>query len=514
MPYIPKQYDSAKNFLTNYNNMGNIIDPFDSQRVSSYNLYDDFYANRPDTFKVTLRGDSDVEIYLPSTKKIVDSTARFLAVDFDFVIKNGNQSAVEILTRNMFSREEVQKKFIRGKKSGLTRADTIWHITADTRKRAGERISINTVHPSSYFTIEDPENAFRVIGVHLVDLVHDPRDTGNDRTKQVARRQTYLKEPNGGISSEARLFEIGGWDDRYLKPNELKPVAILSPKKMLPESITAIPVYHIANNEPDGSSWGTSQVAGIEYIINALNQSMTYEDLTLVLQGLGVYVSTAGPPMENGKPGKYKLHPGNVVEISQGDTFQRVTGVASVAPFQEHLGLLDNWALQGSGLPEMATGVVDVTVAQSGIALALKMGPIIAENSDKQLTIGGKWDQMGYDLIHGWYPAFEELDSPDSVWTSTFGDPMPINRDEYVQERINLYTAGLLLIDEVRQDLEKIGYPYSKDLTEKLLEEQTSKSTAATGDQFGSSLQGTGVDLNALLNPNGNSPDITAKSPV
>ena len=62
------------------------------------------------------------------------------------------------------------------------------------------------------------------------------------------------------------------------------------------------------------------------------------------------------------------------------------------------------------------------------------MGPIIAENEDKQLTIGGKWDQIGYDLIHGWLPAFEQFDSPTSVFTTTFGDPMPVDRTAYVQK--------------------------------------------------------------------------------
>lgn len=484
MPYIPKQYDSAKKFLGGYNNMGNIVDPLDSLRVSSYNLYDDFYHNRPETFQVTLRGDSDVEIYLPSTKKIVDSTARFLAVDFDFTLKGGNTAAVDTLLRNMFVREEIQKKFIRAKKSMLTRADQIWHITADPSKLVGERLSINTIHPSCYFPIEDPNNAFRVIGCHLVDLIHDPRDKTMDKNKYVARRQTYRKTPNG-ITTQAMLFEVGAWDDRYLEPDKLKPVSVLWPERVLPLTITAIPVYVIPNNEPDGSTWGMSQVAGIEYIINALNQSITYEDLSLVLQGLGVYVTTAAPPQgPDGKPGKYKMHPGNVVEMSQGDTFDRVTGVASVEPFQNHITALDNWAMTGSGLPEMAAGQIDVAVAQSGIALALKMGPIIAENSDKQLGIAGKWDQMGYDLIHGWLPVFEELDSPGTQFNSTFGDPMPVNRETYVTELVNLFTAGLVLIDEVREKLEAIGYPNPSNITDKLMEEQMKLSNAKAGIQY------------------------------
>lgn len=495
IPYIPKQYDSARAFFSSaIPTLGNITDSLDIQRISAYNLYDDFYHNRPETFRVTLRGDSDVEIYLPSTKKIINATARFLAVDFDFQIKGGQDKALKALLDNIFKREEIQKKFIKGKRSLLTRGDLVWYITADPTKPAGKRLSLNTIHPSSIFPIEDINDSYRVVGYHIVDIVHDPRDKTNDRTKVVARRQTYRKEPGGGISSEAMTFELGAWDDRFLSKDELKPVSIIMPKKLLPQQITALPVYFIPNDEPDGSTYGMSQVAGMEYIISALNQSVTYEDLSLVLQGLGVYVTTAAPPVDpiTGKPGTYKMHPGNVVEMSQGDSFERVTGVASVAPFQEHLGLLDRWAMDGAGLPDMATGSVDVSVAQSGIALALKMGPIIAENEDKELTIAGKWDQLGYDLINGWLPAFEGIDSPTSEFTTTFGDPMPVDRSAYVSEVVDLYTAGLLLIDEVREKLEKIGYKYSATLTDQLMAEQMLKNQAAMGDPYASSLDGTG----------------------
>ncbi len=506
MGYVPRQYDSAKDFLPGIGSLGNISDADDKMRIQCYEFYDDCYHNRPQSFRVQCRGDSDIEIYLPSTKKIVDSTARYLAVDFDFQIKDGeNPTGTDTLLRKIWKREEISKRHVRGKKSLLTRGDLIWHITADRNRVAGQRLSIQTIHPSTYFPIEDPNNSLRVIGCHIVDLVHDPRDKTNDRLKIVARRQTYLRENDGRISTQAGLFEVGAWDDRILTPKELKPVSILIPKQLLPQQITALPVYHIPNNEPDGGTWGMSQISGIEYIINALNQSMTYEDLSLVLQGLGVYVSSAGPPIDEmtGKARNYDLHPGNVVEIGQGDSFDRVTGVASVQPFQDHLNSLDQWALSGAGIPETATGNVDVSVAQSGIALALKMGPIIAENQDKQLAIGGKWDQIGYDLINGWLPAFEEIPSEGSEFTTTFGDPMPIDRASYVKELTSLYGDGLLLIDEVREKLEKLGYKYNSELTEKLLEEQQKKSYASTGDIYGGENGSDTMDLPNTLSSDG-----------
>lgn len=483
MPYIPKQYDSARDFLKPYNNMGNISNPEDNTRLKAYELYDDFYYNRPETYRVTMRGDSDVEIYLPSARKIVNATARFLAVDFDFTCTGGDQTAVDTYLRNLFARERLSGKFIKAKKSMLARGDQMLYITADANKPRGERISLSTIHPSSVFRIEDPNNQFRCVGYHLVDIVPDPREKNPRTQKKVARRQTFRKE-NGRITSEAGTFEIGAWDDRVLRRDELKPVSILWPKYELPQEITQLPVYHIPNNEPDGSSWGISQIAGVEYLINAVNQSITYEDLSLVLQGLGVYATTSAPPVDaaTGKEGTYKLHPGNVIQMSQGDVFERVSGVASVSPYQEHIKLLDEWATEG--LPDMATGNVDVSIAQSGIALALKMGPIIAENQDKELGISDIWTQMMYDVIHGWLPAFEGLRSPATVFKPVFGDPMPINRETYIQETVDLFTQDMITYDEMRKRLEKVGYERIPSAEDKLLAQVTNKATASAGDPY------------------------------
>lgn len=478
MPYIPKQYDSARLFSKKYVDLGNIVAPEDKSRIQAYNLYDDFYYNRPETFKVTIRGSSDTEIYLPSTKKIVNSTARFLAVHFGYTLTGGQD--LTKFYENLWAREAIGTRFVRGKKSFLTRGDQMWYVTADDRKPPQDRISLNTIHPSNVFRIEDPENEFRVIGYHLVDLVRDPREQDPLTPKKIARRQTYRKE-NGRITTECIGFEIGCWDDRVLPKNKLKPVWNYMPKKELPQEITSLPVYHIPNDEPDGSTWGMSQVAGIEYLINALNQSMTYEDLSLVLQGLGVYVTTAPPPVDplTKKPTKYKMHPGNVVEIGEGDTFQRVTGVASVQPWQDHLKSMNDWAT--IGLPDMATGTVDVATAESGIARLLKMGPIIAENEDKQLSIETVWTQMNYDIIHQWVPAFVQQ-GIEGTFKPTFGDPMPIDRATYVQERIDLWTIDAITTEQLIDDLVEIGY--KKVEAEKLYEQMAKKADMAAGTLF------------------------------
>lgn len=479
MPYIPRQYDSAKLFIKKYTDISNVVEPNDKVRVQAYNLYEDFYYNRPETFQVTLRGTSDTEIYLPSTKKIINSTARFLAVDQGYTIVG--DSGLQKFFDDLYSREEIPKRQVRSKRSMLTRGDQMWLITADDRKKPKDRLSLNTIHPSTYFPIEDPDNPMRVIGCHIVDLVKDPRERDPKTTKKIARRQTYRKE-NGRLTFEVIGFEVGCWDDRYLDKDKLKPVWDYRSKIELPPQITQIPVYHIPNDEPDGSTWGMSQVSGIEYLVNAMNQSITYEDLSLVLQGLGVYVTTAPPPTDPNtkRPTRYKLHPGNVVEIGEGDTFQRVTGVASVAPFQEHLKLMNDWAT--IGLPDMATGEVDVQTAESGIARLLKMGPIIAENEDKQLAIESKWNQLAYDIINQWIPAFIQPSGFSGTYKTTFGDPMPVDRTAFVQERIDLWTIDAITTEQLIEDLESIGY--KKVEAQRLYEQMAKKADMAAGTMF------------------------------
>ena len=484
MPYMTRQYMSAEKFLTTQA-ATNIVNGDDQARVKSYQFYDDAYLNRPETFKVVLRGDDESsEIYIPSAKRIVDATARFLAVNFNFAIDPDNtvadQNKIDQTTtafRNLFKRENIYSKFITQKKFGLSRGDQVWHVTADPTKPQGSRLSIHTMNPGSWFPIEDPNDPKRIVGVHIVDLVQDPRE--KDAKKQVARRQTYRKtqDRNGNwttpITSSLSLWEIGTWDDRNLKPEEMKLVKWLKQEFNLPKSITALPIYHIPNNPPEGSTYGLSQLSGIETIINGINQSITDEDLTLVMQGLGVYVSSAGPPTNaDGSPGEYRLGPRDVVEINEGQDFRRVTGVQSTSPYQEHMRFMMDQAQNAIGIPDMATGQVDVAVAQSGIALALKMGPILAENADKEMNVLSTWDQLLYDLANSWLPEYEKVPSAGIPVVSVCDDPMPVNREAVVQELMLLFTSGVITLQMVQQELSKLGYKFQAGDAELALQQQ------------------------------------------
>ncbi len=90
----------------------------------SYTLYEDIYWNVPDSFKLVMRGDDESPIYLPTARKIVEATHRFLAVNFDFVVNDkvgtsGEQAALELIMRALFKREEVYAKVTTQKRYGL-----------------------------------------------------------------------------------------------------------------------------------------------------------------------------------------------------------------------------------------------------------------------------------------------------------------------------------------------------------------------------------------------------------
>lgn len=489
---VAKQYSSAKPFFTGTTQA--VVSVEDQERLSAYTVYRDFYYNRPETLKVQLRGDS-LPIYLPSARKLIEATNRFLAVNFNFVVdpkfgSPADQAIAQQQMGNLFKREKFYTKFASQRRNGLICGDAVWHITADGTKPQGTRVSIHAVQPDNYFPIEDPNNPDRLLGCHLVDLVQDPRQP-DDRTKLVNRRQTYrrvvdaLGNPTGPITSEITFWEQGTWDDRNLKPGDLKQVPGGVPVFVLPPAITSVPVYHIRNNAIEPAVFGLSQIAGVETIVNGLNQAVTDEDLTLVMQGLGMYWTNSGAPENaDGTPAPWNLGPGQVVEVGDGQTFGRVTGVGSVAPFVEHMNFIDDFAQTGLGVPDVAIGKVDVAVAESGISLKLKLSPILASNAEKELEILMTMDQLLWDINKMWWPAYEQLTLLNVDIASVVDDPMPHNRDAEIQEILLLQSGGLITIAMAQAKLAKLGYDFEAGADVTVVQEAQRLAIARTGDPF------------------------------
>jgi len=464
----------------------------DAVRLQAYSLYESIYDNVADAFKLVRLGENSHPVYLPSAKTLIEAKNRFLAKGWTYALdpsygSDADRDTLGAFMKNLFRREQVWSKFSTQKRYGLIRGDAVWHLVADEEKAPGKRISIEEVDPGSYFPIIDDFSG-KLLGVHLVDQVL------NDDGATIIKRQTYRKTETGTISYELSWWKVGAWDDRY--GGELK----RADRKDIPEGddneevayeldprITALPVYHVKNSRVPGAPFGKSELAGYETIISGVNQTISDEDLTLALEGLGLYFTNSGPPVdEDGNETNWRLGPGWVVEGDEGSDFKRVNGVSSVEPNQTHMDRLLNSMHQAAGVPDIAIGKVDTTVAESGVALAFHMGPLLAGNEEKEQEILSVTDHMLYDITTMWLPTFEGLDSPARP-VSIVDDPLPVNRKAVIDEVIALLSCDppLISAEYARTYLaEKLGFDFPDKMADGVIEEAQALALARNQDPW------------------------------
>lgn len=487
--------------LTPYSTVMPLLGPLDSWlgaddaiRLQSYATYEAIYRNVPDAFKLVQRGEDSQPIYIPSGRTIIEATNRFLAKDWSFATVPGlgtdaDRAALTLLLGNLFIREQLKTKFATQKRFGLIRGDQVWHVVADELKEPGSRVSVYEVDPGSYFPIYDPWNPDKILGVHLVDVV------GIEGGGNIIKRQTYRKEDTGVVSYELSWWKEGAWDDRNTDPNYKLEKA---DGKDVPEGehntptafdldsrITSIPVYHIKNNRTPGDPYGTSELAGLETLIAGVNQAISDEDLALAMQGLGLYWTNSGPPVDDDdQETNWRIGPGWVVEIDADSTWGRVTGVATVEPSLSHIGKLESAMREASGVPDIAVGKVDVQVAESGISLAFQMGPILAKNAEKEDELLSVTDHMLYDITTMWFPVYEGHET-EARAVSMVGDPLPLNRKAVLDEIVSMLTNGLISIAYAQQLVsEKLGYDFPQEMLAAIVTEQAELAKARNYDPF------------------------------
>lgn len=487
--------------LTPYSTVKPLMGPLDSwltpdeaERLAAYGVYEAIYRNVPAAFKLVQRGDEQNPIYIPSAKTIIEAKNRFLAKGWTFAVEpliGTPEERLELETRltSLFRREKVWSKFANQKRFGMIRGDQVWQIVADEGKPEGRRISIYEVDPASYFPIYDPWNSDKVLGVHLVDPVE------NAAGKTVIKRQTYRKEDNGRISYELSWWEVGAWDDRYDDITLKKVTGSDIPAGdhnvpdfyELPEQVTSLPVYHVKNNATPGAPYGTSELAGFETLIAGINQMISDEDLTLVMQGLGLYWTNSGPPTDDdGNEVNWQFGPGWVVEIDEGATFGRVSGASSIEPMLNHMSKLESSMREAAGVPDIAIGSVDVQTAESGIALAFKMAPILSGNEEKEGEILATTDQLMYDLVTMWFPAFESYTTAARAVSIT-QDPLPVNRAAILKEVTDMLATDppLISVEYARTILqEKLGYNFPTEMAGAVVDEARAFAEARNVDPF------------------------------
>lgn len=466
----------------------------DAYRMAAYRLYESIYRNVPEAFKLVQRGSDTNPIYIPSAKTLIEAKNRFLAKRWNFSLdpRLGSESerlALEQMMTTLFRREMVYTKFSTQKRYGLIRGDAVWHIVADPLKPPSRRISVYEVDPAGYFPIEDPWNPDKILGCHLAEPVL--LESG----ATVIKRQTYRKTETGKISYELSWWEVGGWDDREMSGQELKkakevPLGDYNRPIIyeLPDQITSLPVYHIKNSRTPNASFGSSELQGFERIIAAVNQAISDEELALALEGLGLYATTSGPPVDDdGKETTWRIGPGWVVEIDQDTEFKRVNGVGSVSPVLDHIRYLEGAMREAAGIPDIAIGSVDVKTAESGIALAFKMAPILSDNEEKEQEILSVMDHILYDLSRMWFPAFEGLAPTAAQAVSIVDDPMPLNRQAIVNEVVALMSTDppLMSAEYARQVIsDKLGYDFVETMGESVVAEAAALAIAKNMDPY------------------------------
>jgi len=471
MAYNEHQYDAAKDFvLGGDENVASSA--YDQLRVQAYDLYENLYRNASFALKIVLRGEDQSAIIMPNGRKIVEATNRFLGVNVDYLVEaqgdEGARQEVELWWADFWKREAFPSKFNSNKRWGLIRGDAYFYVYADPNKVQSQRISIKELDPRQVFEVEDAIG--NVIGVHIVDKVQDYREPDKP-DKQIARRRTF-RATEEGITSELTFWTIGKWDDRTVKAVEVQERVSYPEYEeevfTLPPSITQIPVYKWRNQPPQNSNWGTSQLAGLETLLYALNQSLSDEDSTLVFQGLGMYVTDAAPPLDpnTGDVADWNIGPKQIIEIATGQRFDRVTGVSDLSPFINHMQYINDGMAEASGTPQIAIGRVDVAVAESGISLQLQLMPLLAQNAEKELGLVNVLDQMFFDITTMWLPGYEpeqfgnvDVMSQLSV-VCIFDDPMPVDRQKKIEEIITLDQSNLILKSMSVAALRDLGWRY------------------------------------------------------
>lgn len=531
MRYNNKQYIAALDFIKDAD--ANIVNAWDAKRVSTYDLYENLYLNSTVSLKIVLRGDDQVPILMPSARKIVEATNRFLGKNLNYFVDaggdEGTRQSVDQWWADFFKRETVVTKFNSSKRWGLIRGDGALIVSANPGKGVGQRISIDELDPRYIFEITDGQDG--VVGYHIVDLVQDFRSPDKPE-KQIARRRTFRKafddQGIAAITSELTFWEIGKWDDRD-PVNAGKVERVPNPEAdeelfFLPATITQLPVYKWRTRPPQNSGWGHSILTGLETLLYSINQSLSDEDATIVFQGLGMYVTTSGPPRDpaTGDVTDWNIGPKQIIEINREETFERVTGITDISPFTNHMTFIDEKGLsESSGTPEVAIGRVDVAIAESGISLQLQLMPLLTANAELELEMINVIDQMFHDITTMWLPGYEvevfgnfEVMQEITV-VCLFDDPMPRNRDADIQEVVLLDSSGLILKTMAIAKLRSLGWEYptvdafgnpltDDDIAQMLLD-QTAAANAAL-DPYGAGAFGQ-VDDGSGADSQGNTPD-------
>lgn len=407
------------------------------ERINSYLAYEQLYWNIHEDYKLITRGtEESAAIYVPRPMTIVETHHRYVGTGMDYLLdeETGTPASRELGTQMMeafFRRERVISKYTGAKRFGIMKGDWVFHLMADPNKPQGSRLRFASVQPEAYFPQyldDDPERLWKV---HLVERF-------TREGKNFVRRLTYERTlVDNGAGSQTPgspiLWSLTEFPEAKWFVNDYlgEEGVIIVPPTELPPDTPSIPVYHIPNFDEPGNRFGSSSLRGFERVLGGINQAVSDEDLALALMGLGVYAteSTAQPRDPQGNAVPWTIWPGKVLQGATG--LRKVEGITSIEPNQHHIGFLLNEIGLASGASAAATGSVDVSVAESGVALAMHLAPMLAMASEKDNVIEDVLTQLFFDL-KAWFRMYEQADFTDVDIVPVFGDKLPVNKTQEI----------------------------------------------------------------------------------
>lgn len=413
------------------------VPALDQERIAAYLKYDQIYWSSDEGYTEVFRGDNENPIMMPTARTLVNTLDRYTCPQFGYRV-DGTGTQAQVLTlalENLFAREKFVPLFNAFKLEGSRFGDSLLHIVADMTKPLGRRLSLYKVDPAAYFPVYDEDDPTRIVKVHLAEQIVIGNDT-------FVSRLTYEKVLNEGDGSVIIMRSHGLYktDDEWW--GLAKPQRVILAEEALDPLIQSFPVYHYKNGDPT-QPFGSSSMRGLESVFLGVNQSVSDEDLTLAMEGLGVYATDGGGPVdEAGNETDYITGPGRVLTHANG--LRRVSGAGSVTPYGDHIDRLEEAAYGSVGASDVALG--KDTSAEAGIALQIRLGPIMATTGKMDDELLGLMTQFFYDLQF-WLQVYEELpliqevegrSQPVVTLVPTLGQKMPVNLTEVIKNVVDL----------------------------------------------------------------------------
>lgn len=470
----------------------------DQQRIATYEKYDQMYWNDPTQYALRVLEDEQ-PLYIPNARQIVNTTSMYLMKGLEIVAQSDDAGASPMTAEdarsdaeakdkspaqrrldNFFKRERFYSKFNQNKQAGVARGDSAFHITGDPEKPEGSRVSIDTLHPGMVWKVTDDDDPDKIIRIHIVTVFVYPKSIDPEQ-KEYIRKLTYHKWEAGDednpagkgaqrIGREEAIYEISGEKGFWFGPTpELKEKVL--ELELLDPRITQFPVYWFNNIEWEGQDYGSSELRGLEFLEWAVSQGATDTQMALALEGLGVYATDGGRPVaDDGSDSVWEVAPGKVMEVPAGSYFRRVEGVGSITPMMEQLKYLESKMFGAAGMTDVALGQVDVQVAQSGIALAIKFMPTLARIEDRDTAFKEGLQQMFYDLKF-WFEVYDPGAAIPSVDVLIDKSKLPVNRTERLNELNNMIDRKIISIRTYRIEISKLGIIIPADEDKQIAQE-------------------------------------------